>query len=1299
MSCIRYHEVSNNVKAAFEDTREELQQYAKGVTTTWGFMHKHKRYTKGFTLVELLITISITMILAAVAVPSVMSSQNGMRMLELDNAAASIANAAQNQMTSMKVSGTWIGMLESDPDYEDQAARFFPYSESSTDIYFFTADQARSNGVLPSLSVEEHILSGDFIIEYSRSTATVCGVFYSDGKNGVFEEASNSGTPAQDYYDAMASGIDREQEYRMANKPMIGYFYKAPAEEIEAVALRDPSIWIHDLTRRLCVQNPNLALSDLNTTLDVTVTLLNSENVATEHAFVLQNMQRDSLGNPSSFKLSLKNDLTGGIDVDPSSVVNLIKRSPNSALADVFEIDLNLLLKVASNSDDAALQQLASVFVPGSSLRIDAQVSTVEKDTIPATATAQAKWPSSPVLFTMLVTDPNLDSDKASHITGTYTAPVIKVTDSQGADPVVYPDTIDDNKEYTISTVNSLTRENAEAGRQAYSGKSILVSSAVETQAHLSARMGIYRSSLTNNKYTYQINEIWLNGVKIGYLKNSLWTWTDIGEKFAACMAEGPQAGKETKNVKTVRVDPEALANMKTTLSYEQLQQLGVLVDESYVLHIRTAPPVSDVQKYVVKNKEALWTLSSMASTTNGVISSRTVGIPADINDKNVRMLFENEFGAPSSVASWSFMYSAMGSETSINEMPEGLRYYYAITPAIGFDGAETLSEANKLIDNAYLWYFQYDTSSRELAEQPQATVHKPQVDDGLSPYAMTTAGDTGSTGADFELSHMQDALFCRVLFYKDRTSGAQIAGYTPQYVPHDSQDKEKLYHAPKSISTFVYWTTQDAYLENPKGRWLVCPEKANVNSIFTIADTTRQGKTLSWGHVDLYAATASMGMVYFENYTSNFNGQGAEGYYGYVYYQGSEILINQNMDNSNATSINNWGYYAIIPEGQVISGHVPDSSVASYTDNTFVNDGITYRCYAIAKTVTAYPHETRSYYLSGVSGAFNPTFYLNYNFAKAVQVNKAVADGWGSSQGNPYLIRHISQFIGCVNSSVQTNYLNKSFLQEHNIAFGGSWTSPSYNDSFRGAYEGYNEASHSNNEIQNYNPSIRGNELASSNNAIVGLFYKTDGATISNVSITNPQKCSWTNTITGVLTARYPMFGYFAGQATNSTFNNCVVVGNMGTHTSDNEYDVKIHYKSRVGSSIWLRPLVGGIVGETSNNTTLRDCYVSNLKIQLTRETTGVSATRYQVGGLIGRAASSTSIAIQNRSILVNDTTLSIDISRWSFDSFVGALVGTAPDNRTISWPSDPGKRYINVISQVDSEKLGESSYLGGTF
>ena len=227
------------------------------------------RNTQGFTLAELLLAIAIVLVLAALAAPSISNIQRNMRMLELDAAASDIAVTAQQQMTSMKVSGTWLALFDGDSPQlptADQDALNVPSEvvdnhPEQNDLYYMTADQARTAGIIPAGSIDEAVRNGDYLIEYSLSTATVFGVFYTDGRTGFFQTAPadiGETKPAQSYYASMTSEVGRIQDARIKADPMIGYFGGTPAGATNEVALANPSIWI-DEDGMLCIQDTNLS--------------------------------------------------------------------------------------------------------------------------------------------------------------------------------------------------------------------------------------------------------------------------------------------------------------------------------------------------------------------------------------------------------------------------------------------------------------------------------------------------------------------------------------------------------------------------------------------------------------------------------------------------------------------------------------------------------------------------------------------------------------------------------------------------------------------------------------------------------------------------------------------------------------------------------------------------------------------------------------------------------------------------------------------------------------------------------
>lgn len=192
-------------------------------------------------------SVAIILILVLIAVPSIVSIQKNMHMLELDNAAKQVAAAVQTQMTAEKVSGTWlekIGKIDKGGVLKQSAKHLALDVQDKNNTYYLTADQVRNNGLLPSLAIDSVVRENDYVVEFNKTTATVCGVFYSDNKTGWFSPDAN-GTAAQAYYKNLTAPSQRDQSARKAAEPMIGYFGGRSEGATPAIALEKPAIWVN----------------------------------------------------------------------------------------------------------------------------------------------------------------------------------------------------------------------------------------------------------------------------------------------------------------------------------------------------------------------------------------------------------------------------------------------------------------------------------------------------------------------------------------------------------------------------------------------------------------------------------------------------------------------------------------------------------------------------------------------------------------------------------------------------------------------------------------------------------------------------------------------------------------------------------------------------------------------------------------------------------------------------------------------------------------------------------------------
>lgn len=189
---------------------------------------KHSR-KKGFTLTEMMIVVAIIAILAAIAIPSIISLRNSLRFKQHNDYAKSIFMAAQSHLTDMRSDGR----LDEIPSTTDLCVGL-PEGKDWTDDYRVTyhlsggAESAAYAAVLPVGTVDATVRDGNVVIEYNPDNGNVYAVFYSEKESGLWSLYSNGSINREDSDDGAK---DRK-------KQMIGYYCGSGLTE-DALALQE----------------------------------------------------------------------------------------------------------------------------------------------------------------------------------------------------------------------------------------------------------------------------------------------------------------------------------------------------------------------------------------------------------------------------------------------------------------------------------------------------------------------------------------------------------------------------------------------------------------------------------------------------------------------------------------------------------------------------------------------------------------------------------------------------------------------------------------------------------------------------------------------------------------------------------------------------------------------------------------------------------------------------------------------------------------------------------------------------
>lgn len=1181
----------------------------------------HQAHTKGFTLAELLLSVAILLVLAALAFPSIVSAQNNMRMVELNNAAESLANAAQAQMTAKKVSGTWWSLVESEGLDQAKAVNLpsaingRPIDAQNT--FYLTADQARTSGIVPSLAVDDSVRQGDFIIEFDVTTATVVSVFYADGKSGFFSFAPASTSAARDYYQA---GKSRDRDARMAADYMIGYADSTPHGATPEVALQNPVVWLNE-NGELCVQDKNLSRNpEWKTSIEVTVSL---------GASVLSISGLD--GTETSYTVQAGSETkTNSNTVKETKVYSLTSKG-QSTQTDVYAIDLNDVKRVIQESGVQGDLAAAVGALSGSpsAIRADARVSCLEKASVPATASAYFQWPEKVAKLSVLVTNPALEAKSnggkspAAHISGVYADPSVKLVTTAGDPPVTGISMMSTEATFELSaagikTSSVLAAENIESTRQSYSGAWVKLADAREQQANVFVSAGSYTSQAGssvdvsgminpgNNKplwsngkpfeasgdqHQYQIYEIWVNGERAGYLDQGAWTWenTDLGRDLRECVQ---WSGKDAASSAAEQADYATSLTIDTVKLYDLVEQDF----DGYEIYVRTTPRADEVQAYFSSITSRLAEYLSNERTTTG---SRGVNLGAPI-----RQPFENEFGASSTVALYNVTTKGGSLNLSGGAFPRrgDVRVYYTATPAVAWGkGLDNVTTYTRL-PSAQLWL--YEKSGSSFSNNPLAYVRPSRLGSN-GDYALSK-----TSSADYELSTERDYLFYRAVEYCDG-SGKRLDGYDVQYVPYTVQD-DKTYASilpppNKEGLAFAGWKVEgDSTYQSPS--FTIMPTS---NSL--VGDWDSQ---LAFGAVKLKAQYKealkdSVGLMYLEFDHDN----KVTGYSGVL--DGSTYAENLPKDNEIAT----WGYYVVAPAGSTApeyqqggNGQSPDNWVSlkeSKVDVDFSVDGVRYDVYKAPGTVWGQSQKNTLHYPFRL-GANQHDYWYNVNFAAAIGLDGSVAAGWGKID-SPWNVRHADQFIGCLPAyDVQEHYVKHAFLQSHDVdlsaAANSGDASRKYNfaHAFKGVYDGGAYR-------------ITGYQLASGIGdvgAYAGLFPKASDATLKNIKIVGFEQNPLDRDSKELVITRVGSIGLLVGLAKECTIENCSVSGEGEPSLTDPSLVLDVPVTDGTTN-------VGLLVGEA------KDCYISdssatNLAVIMKNPYPSYNGPVLNIGGLVGYAKES---------------------------------------------------------------------------
>ncbi|MBU5627548.1 hypothetical protein KQI82_11565 [Oscillibacter sp. MSJ-2] len=257
------------------------------------------RKNRGFTLQEALLAVVLVVVLAAIAIPSVITLRRSLKLRELDDTARSLYLTAQNELTGRRATGTLAELqdaLTREQSLKTLGAKPQDAEDDAwTSLYYISSSQAEELFPDTCLTLSTLAPEGSFLIELDPAGGSLYGLFYAE-RPLLYSEVT-----------ALSS---RSREDRRAEE--IGYYggFSAAAAggspalrpTIEAVNSEDLYIAFH------CAGLKEAVVDQRNLTLALTVT---DESGAADHRW-----SRSYTGGDAEFSVLATGEVTTRLLLD-----------------------------------------------------------------------------------------------------------------------------------------------------------------------------------------------------------------------------------------------------------------------------------------------------------------------------------------------------------------------------------------------------------------------------------------------------------------------------------------------------------------------------------------------------------------------------------------------------------------------------------------------------------------------------------------------------------------------------------------------------------------------------------------------------------------------------------------------------------------------------------------------------------------------------------------------------------------------------------------------------------------------